>query len=64
MYVDKHKAWQQGKIPPLKIGEIREAYNYWLAQGRELEKKVGPLFPKGWKPEPGGYIDWEKALKS
>lgn len=63
-YVDMYKSWQQGKLPALKIAEIREAYNYWLAKGRKLEQKTGPLFPKSWKPEPGGCIDYIKVSPS
>lgn len=48
IYIDKYKDWQTGKIPPLKIGEIRDIYDELLKEGRELEKKVGPLFPKSW----------------
>lgn len=48
-YVDLYRQWQVGAIPAVKIGEIREKYDYWLEKGRALEKKVGPLFPKTWE---------------
>lgn len=48
-YVDKYKQWQAGKIPTLKIGEIRDIYDYWLKKGRELEEKIGTTFPKTWE---------------
>lgn len=47
-YIDTFKEWKAGKISTLKIGEIRDIYDNLLTQGRELEKKVGPLFPKTW----------------
>ena len=47
-YVDTYRKWRTGKIPALKIGELRLVYDRLLKQGRELEKKVGPLFPKTW----------------
>lgn len=49
-YVNTYKSWQQGKIPPIKIDELRNIYDYWLSEGRKLEEKVGPLFPKTWVP--------------
>ena len=39
---------KQEKIPAFKMSELREKYDYWLEKGRELEKKVGALFPKSW----------------
>lgn len=48
-YVEKYRNWQQGKIPAYKMDELRELYDFWLEKGRELEEKVGPLFPKTWK---------------
>lgn len=48
-YVDKYKEWQTGKHPALKMDQLRVLYDDWLDKGRELEKKVGPLFPKSWE---------------
>ena len=42
---ERHKT---GKIPAFKMNELKEIYNKWLKEGRELEKKIGPLFPKSW----------------
>ena len=47
-YVETFRKWRAGKIPPFKIDELRKQYDKLLKQGRELEKKVGPLFPKTW----------------
>lgn len=51
---DLHK---RGKIPALKISEIREKYDYWLKKGRELEQKIGPTFPASWKPVGPEFIE-------
>lgn len=48
-YVEGYKAWQTGKVPAFKMNELKEIYDFWLKKGRELEKKVGPLFPKTWE---------------
>lgn len=50
-YVEKYREWKTGKIPPASIQELRDIYNHWLKEGRALENKVGPLFPKSWAPE-------------
>lgn len=50
---EKHK---QGKIPAFKMAELRQLYDDWLLEGRLLEQKVGPLFPKSWERE-AGYLD-------
>lgn len=47
-YVDKYREWQQGKIPAIKIDELRKLHDFWLIKGRELEQKIGPTFPKTW----------------
>lgn len=57
LYVNKYRDWQTGKIPALKITELRELYDFWLAKGWELEEKVGTLFPKSWKPTGPDFID-------
>ena len=49
-YVNTYREWQKGSLPATKMNELRDTYDYWLKKGRELEKKVGPLFPKTWKP--------------
>lgn len=49
-YVDTYRTWRSGKIRPYKMDELHNLYDYWLSEGRKLEKKVGPLFPKTWKP--------------
>lgn len=50
LYTDKYERWKQGKIPPFKMNELKDIYDHWLKEGRALEKKVGPLFPKSWVP--------------
>ena len=50
LYVNKHREWQTGKTPALKMEELRDLYDLWLEKGRELEQKTGPLFPKSWEP--------------
>lgn len=55
-YVDVYRKWQQGKLPALKINELRELHDFWLAKGRELEQKIGPTFPKSWEPLNDPYI--------
>lgn len=55
-YVDTYRKWQQGKLPALKINELRELHDFWLAKGRELEQKIGPTFPKSWEPLNDPYI--------
>ena len=50
LYVNKHREWQTGKTPALKMEELRELYDLWLEKGRELKQKTGPLFPKSWEP--------------
>lgn len=55
-YVNTYKDWQQGKLPSLKINELRELYDRWLKIGRELEEKIGPTFPASWKPEGPVFI--------
>lgn len=57
IYVNKYKSWKQGKLPALTMPELRELYNYWLKEGRELEKKVGQLFPKTWAPTAPDFIE-------
>lgn len=47
-YVNLYRDWRIGKIRPYKMDELRGQYDYWLKKGRELEKKVGPLFPRTW----------------
>ena len=49
-YVNTLRDWKAGKLPTVKMEELKSIYDYWLAKGRELEKKVGPLFPKTWEP--------------
>lgn len=39
---------KQGKLPAYKMSELKEIYNKWLIEGRKLEKKIGPTFPKTW----------------
>ena len=56
-YVDKYREWQQGKVPTLKIDDIRERYDFWLKKGRELEEKIGPTFPKKWEPFGPNFIE-------
>lgn len=46
--IQTYNLHKQGKIPAYKMDELRNLYDYWLHEGRELEKKVGPLFPKTW----------------
>lgn len=59
-YVDLYRQWQVGAIPTMRIGEIRERYNYWLEKGRALEKKVGPLFPKTWEKFGPEFITFQE----
>lgn len=47
-YVETFRKWKAGKIPATKIDELRDTYDFWLKKGRELEKKIGPTFPKSW----------------
>lgn len=48
-YVDMYREWRQGKIRAYRMDELRQIYDHWLKEGRELEKKVGKdLFPKSW----------------
>lgn len=47
-YVQMYRDWQAGKMPAIKVSELRDIYDHWLKEGRALEKKVGPLFPKSW----------------
>lgn len=56
-YVEKSRAWQQGKLPALRMEELRSIHDEWLKKGRELEKKIGPLFPKTWKQFGPEFID-------
>lgn len=46
---EKHK---RGEAHVFKLAELRAIYNYWLEKARELEKNIGPTFPKSWQPEP------------
>lgn len=48
--LEKYNQHKQGKIPPYTMQELRDLHDHWLKEGRKLEKKVGPLFPKTWKP--------------
>ena len=56
-YVKQYKDWQQGKKATFKIDEIRAVYDKWLAEGRKLEQKIGPLFPKTWEPCGPDFIE-------
>lgn len=47
-YIEIFHRWQSGRIPTIKINELRDLHDQWLRKVRELEKKVGPLFPKSW----------------
>lgn len=47
-YVDMYRNWQRGKGETVKMDELRKLYDQWLVEGRKLEEKVGPLFPKTW----------------
>ena len=49
--IETYTLHKQGKIPAFSIQELRDIYNKWLKEGRKLEEKVGPLFPKSWAPE-------------
>lgn len=49
--IETYTLHKQGKIPPFSIQELRDFYNHWLKEGRALENKVGPLFPKSWALE-------------
>ena len=50
-YTNIFELHKRGQTKPLTTAEIREEYNKWLGKGRELEKKVGPLFPKTWEKD-------------
>lgn len=56
-YVNVYKNWKQGKIQTVKMDELKNIYDHWLKEGRELEKKVGPLFPKTWELFGPDFID-------
>lgn len=56
-YVDQYRAWREGKEKPFRIDEIRKIYDELLKEGRELEKKVGPLFPKTWEAFGPDFIE-------
>ena len=55
-YVNLYREWQVGNIPAVSMEELRNTYDHWLKKGRELEKKVGHLFPKTWKAEGPDFI--------
>lgn len=59
--IQTYNLHKQGKIPAYKMDELRELYDYWLKKGRELEKKVGPLFPKTWDTFGPDFITSQSA---
>lgn len=63
-YVETYRKWRIGKMPALKIDEIKAYYNFWLTKCRQLEKKTSlQLFPKSWEPFGEVYLDYDPADK-
>lgn len=56
-YVNDYRKWRAGKMSSLRIDEIRTIYDTLLREGRELEKKVGTLFPKSWETFEPTFIE-------
>lgn len=54
---DTYLNWKAGKIPAFKMAELKEIYNKWLIEGRKLEKKIGPTFPKTWETFGPDFIE-------
>lgn len=51
MLVEADKAWQAGRLGPLKRSDIVAYYNYWLGENRRIEGKWNiSLIPKSWEP--------------
>lgn len=58
-YVDTYERWKAGKIPAFKMNELQQIYDYWLKEGRELEKKIGEKkFPASWDFFGEDYLDY------